>query len=64
VQGGSLWILEDARSEEAFMSLNVAGVILGEVCPWWKIINEFYFTTARDYKSKRLVEQFSSFERL
>jgi hypothetical protein len=44
--------LEDARSEEAFMSLNVAGVILGEV------------TTARDYKSKRLVEQFSSFERL
>jgi hypothetical protein len=31
VEVGLLWILEDARIEEAFISLNEAGVILGEV---------------------------------
>jgi hypothetical protein len=28
---GSLWILEDAKTEEAFISFNEAGVIIGEV---------------------------------
>jgi hypothetical protein len=40
---GSLWILEDARTDESFQSLDEVGLVLGEVVHDDKLLVDFIY---------------------